>query len=64
MKYVEELRRRVVENRGRFRIGYDGDADRIGLVDDTGRVVFADQILALLSRDVLARNPGRPWSST
>jgi phosphomannomutase / phosphoglucomutase len=58
MKYIEDLRKRVVETKADFGVGYDGDADRLGLVDDLGRVVFADQILALLSRDVLARNPG------
>ncbi len=39
-------------------IGFDGDADRIGAVDATGRIVFGDQLLALLARDVLARVPG------
>ncbi len=39
-------------------IGFDGDADRIGAVDARGRVVFGDQLLALLSREVLARLPG------
>jgi phosphomannomutase/phosphoglucomutase len=58
MKYIEDLRKRVVETGADFGLGYDGDADRIGLIDDNGRAVFADQVLALLSRDVLARNPG------
>lgn len=39
-------------------IGYDGDADRIGVVDDRGRVVFGDLILMLLARAVLAEVPG------
>ena len=39
-------------------IGFDGDADRIGAVDGSGRMVFGDQILALLARDVLMRVPG------
>ena len=39
-------------------IGFDGDADRIGAVDGRGRMVFGDQILALLARDVLSRVPG------
>jgi phosphomannomutase/phosphoglucomutase len=39
-------------------IGFDGDADRIGAVDSTGRIVFGDQLLALLARDVLQRVPG------
>jgi phosphomannomutase/phosphoglucomutase len=39
-------------------IGFDGDADRIGAVDGSGRIVFGDQLLALLARDVLTRVPG------
>jgi phosphomannomutase/phosphoglucomutase len=39
-------------------IGFDGDADRIGAVDAAGRMVFGDQLLALLARDVLTRVPG------
>jgi phosphomannomutase/phosphoglucomutase len=60
MKNIKDLRSKVVETKADFGIGYDGDADRLGLVDSRGRVVFADQILALLSREVLARNPGAP----
>jgi phosphomannomutase / phosphoglucomutase len=58
MKYIQDLRNKVVETKADFGIGYDGDADRVGLVDERGRAVFADQIIALLSRDVLSRNPG------
>ena len=39
-------------------IGFDGDSDRIGVVDNNGRVVWGDRLLALFSRDVLASNPG------
>nr|WP_294523412.1 phosphomannomutase/phosphoglucomutase [uncultured Rhodopila sp.] len=39
-------------------IAFDGDADRIGLVDDTGEILFGDQILVLLARDVLKTHPG------
>ena len=39
-------------------IGFDGDADRIGAVDSTGRIVYGDQLLALFARDVLQRVPG------
>ena len=39
-------------------IGFDGDGDRIGVVDGCGRIVWGDQLLALLSADVLARRPG------
>ncbi|HVZ06337.1 phosphoglucomutase/phosphomannomutase PgmG [Rhodopila sp.] len=39
-------------------IAFDGDADRIGLVDDQGHILFGDQLLVLLSRDVLKAKPG------
>lgn len=42
-------------------IGFDGDADRIGLVDETGTVVWGDHLLLLYARDVLARTgKGQP----
>ena len=39
-------------------LGFDGDGDRVGVIDDRGRIVFGDQILALLARDFLGRCPG------
>jgi phosphomannomutase/phosphoglucomutase len=41
-----------------FGIAYDGDADRIGVVDKHGNAVFGDKLLILLARDVIARRPG------
>lgn len=39
-------------------IAFDGDADRIGLVDDSGEIMFGDQLMVLLARDVLRTHPG------
>ncbi len=39
-------------------IGLDGDGDRIGVVDDNGKIIWADILMALLVRGVLAENPG------
>jgi phosphomannomutase len=39
-------------------IAFDGDADRIGVVDDTGAILFGDQLLVLLARDLLKAQPG------
>jgi phosphomannomutase / phosphoglucomutase len=39
-------------------IAYDGDADRIGAVDEQGKIVWGDELLVLFARDVLQRNHG------
>ena len=39
-------------------IGFDGDGDRIGVVDDQGRIIWGDQLLAILAEEVLAESPG------
>jgi phosphomannomutase/phosphoglucomutase len=39
-------------------IAFDGDGDRLGLVDDTGAIIWADRVLMLLAADVLGRHPG------
>ncbi|HET7225476.1 MAG TPA: phosphomannomutase/phosphoglucomutase [Candidatus Eisenbacteria bacterium] len=53
-----DLQREVKRARADLGIAFDGDADRIGAVDAGGRIVWGDQILALLARDVLQRVPG------
>jgi phosphomannomutase/phosphoglucomutase len=39
-------------------IGYDGDADRIGVVDDRGEIIYGDYLLVLFARELLRRKPG------
>lgn len=39
-------------------IAFDGDGDRIGVVDGTGRILWGDQLLLLLAREVVKNNPG------
>jgi phosphomannomutase/phosphoglucomutase len=39
-------------------IAYDGDADRIGAVDEQGNIIWGDELLVLFARDMLKRNPG------
>lgn len=58
--FMAELARRVVAEGADLGFGYDGDADRLGVVDETGRLLYGDQLLALLARDVLQRVPGAP----
>lgn len=57
-KYVVDLQQQVVATGADLGIGYDGDADRIGAIDEKGRLLFADRLIALFSRDVLRRKPG------
>ena len=39
-------------------IAFDGDADRLGLIDHTGRILWGDEMLILFARDILATTPG------
>lgn len=39
-------------------IGFDGDADRIGLVDHTGKMIYGDELMVLISRSILAEQKG------
>jgi phosphomannomutase / phosphoglucomutase len=55
---VRDLIAKVKEVRADIGIAYDGDADRMGVVDERGRRHEADLILALLARDLLSRHPG------
>lgn len=57
-KYMNDLAERVVAEGADVGIGYDGDADRVGAVDNTGRYIFADRLLVLFARDVLKNKPG------
>ena len=53
-----QLQATVRQNNSDLGIGFDGDGDRIGVVDGQERILWGDQLLALLSRDVLAERPG------
>jgi Phosphomannomutase len=55
---MEQLKQKVLAEKADLGIGLDGDGDRIGAVDETGRLLFGDELLALFSREVLLRKPG------
>jgi phosphomannomutase len=57
-KNLEQLIAEVHARKADIGIAFDGDADRIGLVDDTGTIMFGDQLMVLLARDVLRSHPG------
>lgn len=55
---MDQLVAKVKETGAELGIAYDGDADRLGLVDRHGRLIWGDEMLVLFSRDVLQRHPG------
>ena len=57
-KNLEQIIAHVRAEGADLGIAFDGDADRIGVVDDTGEILFGDQILIVLARDVLKTHPG------
>jgi phosphomannomutase len=55
---LQDLVRTVVEGGYELGVAFDGDGDRIGVVDGRGRIVYGDQIMQVLAADVLPRHPG------
>ena len=53
-----ELIRHVKEENADIGIAYDGDADRIGVITDKGKIIWGDELLILFSRFILRENPG------
>ena len=52
-KYLTDLIAKVRETGADVGVGYDGDGDRLGAVDEKGGIVFGDQLLSLFTQDVL-----------
>ncbi len=57
---LAQLKDLVVQENCDLGIAFDGDGDRIGVIDGQGRVLWGDQLLVLLARDVLTDQPGAP----
>jgi phosphomannomutase len=55
---LQQLIAEVAARKADVGVAFDGDADRIGVVDDKGEILFGDQLLVLLARDVLQSYPG------
>jgi phosphomannomutase/phosphoglucomutase len=54
----------LVQNKGLdLGVGYDGDADRIGVVDKNGQVIYGDQLMVIYAREILERKPGATFIS-
>lgn len=57
-KNLADLIACVKSEKAELGIGFDGDADRIGVVDDKGNIVWGDQLLIIFARDLLKKRPG------
>ncbi len=58
MDNLRDLIKKVKETGADVGIGYDGDADRIGVIDEQGNILWGDRLLLLFARDVLLDHPG------
>jgi phosphomannomutase len=57
---LADLIRTVGAEGAELGVAFDGDGDRIGVVDGKGRILFGDQLMQILAAEVLARKPGSP----
>jgi phosphomannomutase / phosphoglucomutase len=57
-KNLAHLKAKVLETGADVGVAYDGDADRVGAVDERGNVLWGDQLMILFSRALLEENPG------
>ncbi len=55
---LADLKALVAEKSLHFGVGFDGDGDRIGAIDGTGRVIWGDQLMMIYAQDVLKKHPG------
>ncbi|MBP7331342.1 MAG: phosphomannomutase/phosphoglucomutase [Firmicutes bacterium] len=55
---LAELRKAVVENNADAGLAFDGDADRIGVVDESGGIIWGDLLMCLYWREIMAKHPG------
>lgn len=54
---LQELIQKVGETQADLGIAYDGDGDRIGVIDDEGNIIWGDQLMIIFARDILPTNP-------
>jgi phosphomannomutase/phosphoglucomutase len=57
-KNMEALQKAVVEHQASIGLAFDGDGDRLGVVDSSGKLIWPDRLLMFLAMDVLTREPG------
>ena len=57
---IQELIKTVRSSGAAFGVGYDGDGDRIGVVDEKGDVIWGDRLMIIFSREILQHHPQSP----
>ncbi|NQV09138.1 phosphomannomutase/phosphoglucomutase [Candidatus Woesearchaeota archaeon] len=57
-KFMLQLGKVVLEEKADFGIAFDGDGDRIGVVDEKGRILWNDVLVAIFAKEILERFPG------
>lgn len=60
---MADLMALVAEKKLDIGLGFDGDADRIGVIDSNGRQIYGDQLMIVFSREILSRKPGATFVS-
>lgn len=55
---LKHLVAKVLEEKADFGFAFDGDSDRLGMVDEKGQILFGDEVMVILSRSILKQNPG------
>lgn len=63
LKNMQDLIELVRTEKLDIGIGYDGDGDRIGVVDENGDIIYGDKLLILFAREILSRKPGATFIS-
>ncbi|RPH92743.1 phosphomannomutase/phosphoglucomutase [candidate division KSB1 bacterium] len=57
-KNLTALKKLVAEKNLEVGVGFDGDADRLGAIDQNGKVIWGDQLMTLFARDIVREHPG------
>jgi phosphomannomutase/phosphoglucomutase len=57
-EYLSHLIEKLAETKADLGIAFDGDADRIGVVSDQGKIIWGDQLMIVFSRELLKTHPG------
>jgi phosphomannomutase/phosphoglucomutase len=63
LKNMQDLIAMVKEKKLDIGIGYDGDGDRIGVIDEKGNIIFGDKLIIIFAREILSRKPGATFIS-